>query len=134
MSNMASNDDKLAGKGKGLAKDEDDGIVYVKFSIKGLVCMTLTLLLMHYGSSFGVIFFTFFIEIQDGRELFFKVNQDKFLVRAFRKYCEEMELEYHTMHFMLDDGQRIRGERQTPKMVTFFLNKTFTISLTNLCF
>ncbi|CAL5190009.1 unnamed protein product [Lathyrus oleraceus] len=89
MSNMASNDDKLAGKGKGLAKDEDDGIVYVKFSIKGL----------------------------DGRELFFKVNQDKFLVRAFRKYCEEMELEYHTMHFMLDDGQRIRGERQTPKML-----------------
>ncbi|XP_050907705.1 small ubiquitin-related modifier 1 [Lathyrus oleraceus] len=89
MSNMGSNDDKLAGKGKAVAKDEDDGIVYVKFSIKGL----------------------------DGRELFFKVNQDKFLVRAFRKYCEEMELEYHTMHFMLDDGQRIRGERQTPKML-----------------
>ncbi|KAL5102025.1 hypothetical protein RYX36_006352 [Vicia faba] len=89
MSDMASNDDKLASKGKSLVKAEDDGIVYVKISIKGL----------------------------DGRELFFKVNQDKFLVRAFKKYCEEMELEYHTMQFLLDDGQRIRGEHQTPKML-----------------
>ncbi|XP_058744817.1 small ubiquitin-related modifier 1-like [Vicia villosa] len=89
MSNMASNDDTLASKGNTSVKAEDDGIVYVKISIRGL----------------------------DGRELFFKVNQDTFLERAFRKYCEVMELEYDTMHFMLDDGERIRGERQTPKML-----------------
>ncbi|XP_004504348.1 small ubiquitin-related modifier 1-like [Cicer arietinum] len=82
----------MASHGKRKAyKDEvanDDGIVYVTFTIKG----------------------------QDGRKVFFKVNQDKFLIKAFRKYCQQLNLEYETMHFMLED-YTIKGNRQTPKML-----------------
>ncbi|WJX47180.1 hypothetical protein P8452_33901 [Trifolium repens] len=90
MNNMASNGGKFTGKRK-VSDDEvteDDGTVFVNFSIRG----------------------------QDGNELFFKLNQDRYFKSAFQTYCQRLNLEYGTINFMFD-GKPIRGDRTTPRML-----------------
>ncbi|KAK2384222.1 small ubiquitin-related modifier [Trifolium repens] len=87
---MASNGGKVAGKRKASDDEmtEDDGIVYIEFSIRG----------------------------QDGNELFFKVNQDRPLKQAFQRYCRQLNLQLETINFMFE-GKHIRGDRITPRML-----------------
>ncbi|CAJ2677464.1 unnamed protein product [Trifolium pratense] len=89
MSNMTSNGGKLAGKRKYSDNDEeteDDASVYVKFSIRG----------------------------QDGKEIFFRLNQNRYLKPALQSYCQKVNMDYETMNFILE-GKPIRKERDTPK-------------------
>ncbi|KAJ1426075.1 Ubiquitin-like domain superfamily [Sesbania bispinosa] len=53
---------------------------------------------------------------QDGRQLFFMVNQDLPLRNVFRSYCEKMNMEYETLHFLYD-GKYVNGKLETPKML-----------------
>lgn len=51
--------------------------------------------------------------------MFFNVNQDVRLIKVFKSYCDKFNLEYETMQFLYD-GVYVKGERHTPKMVSFF--------------
>ncbi|TKY59987.1 Small ubiquitin-related modifier 2 [Spatholobus suberectus] len=62
-----------------------------------------------------IIFMDLSIRFQDGRRLFFKVNQDLELSRVFRDFCDRKKLEYETLQFIYE-GSHING-RQTPKML-----------------
>ncbi|KAK7359273.1 hypothetical protein VNO77_01226 [Canavalia gladiata] len=53
------------------------------------------------------------IKSMDGRQLYFRVNQDTQLLKVFKEYCERKELEFDTMQFLYE-GSHVRG-RDTPK-------------------
>ncbi|XP_061373029.1 small ubiquitin-related modifier 2-like [Gastrolobium bilobum] len=61
-----------------------------------------------------IIYVAFSIRGQDGRQLFFKVNQDSKLIRVFRDYCHRLNLEFETMNFLYE-GSYVNGKRHTPK-------------------
>ncbi|KAH1250759.1 Small ubiquitin-related modifier 2 [Glycine max] len=55
------------------------------------------------------------IKLQDGRNLFFKVNRDMKLINVFKEFCDRQKLDYETLKFIYD-GFNIKG-KHTAKML-----------------
>ncbi|KAG4999886.1 hypothetical protein AAZX31_08G109200 [Glycine max] len=55
------------------------------------------------------------IKLQDGRNLFFKVNRDLKLINVFKEFCDRQNLDYETLKFIYD-GFNIKG-KHTARML-----------------
>jgi hypothetical protein len=69
----------------------------------------------------------FFVELQDGNEVFFRIKRSTQLKKLMNAYCDRQSVEFNSIAFLFD-GRRLRAE-QTPDEVALSLSPSLIMGI-----